>query len=58
MSACSSGSTKVIHLLLMMQLMRGLIELRKLAIEAQLWQASRKLVDPDSEHKWQMHINF
>ncbi|KAJ0679394.1 putative Coiled-coil domain-containing protein SCD2 [Helianthus annuus] len=37
---------------------RGLIELRKLAIEAQLWQASRKLVDPDSEHKWQMHINF
>ncbi|KAL8265859.1 hypothetical protein R6Q59_003203 [Mikania micrantha] len=37
---------------------RGLIELRKLAIEAQLWQASRKLVDPDSEHKWKMHTNF
>ncbi|GJT87299.1 coiled-coil domain-containing protein SCD2-like protein isoform X2 [Tanacetum coccineum] len=37
---------------------RGLVELRKLGIEAQLWQASRKLVDPDSEHKWQMHINF
>lgn len=37
---------------------RGLTELRKLAIEAQLWQASRKLVDPDSEHKWQLYINF
>ncbi|KAL8200160.1 hypothetical protein R6Q57_011499 [Mikania cordata] len=37
---------------------RGLIELRKLAIEEQLWQASRKLVDPDSEHKWKMHTNF
>ncbi|CAI9284411.1 unnamed protein product [Lactuca saligna] len=37
---------------------RGLIELRKLGIEAQLWQASRKLVDPDSQHKWQLHINF
>ncbi|KAL7600374.1 hypothetical protein Lser_V15G22247 [Lactuca serriola] len=37
---------------------RGLVELRKLGIEAQLWQASRKLVDPDSQHKWQLHINF
>ncbi|XP_071704503.1 uncharacterized protein [Rutidosis leptorrhynchoides] len=37
---------------------RGLMELRKLGIEAQLWQASRKLVDPDSEHKWKMHTNF
>lgn len=37
---------------------RGLVELKKLGIEGQLWQASRKLVDPDSEHKWQMHINF
>ncbi|KAJ9564843.1 hypothetical protein OSB04_000809, partial [Centaurea solstitialis] len=34
---------------------RGLVELRKLGIEAQLWQASRKLIDPDSEHKWKMH---
>ncbi|KAK1439399.1 hypothetical protein QVD17_05217 [Tagetes erecta] len=40
------------------QVERGLIELRKLAIEAQLWQASRKLVDPDSEHKWQLYTNF
>ncbi|KAL4579615.1 hypothetical protein LXL04_015769 [Taraxacum kok-saghyz] len=37
---------------------RGLVELRKLGIEAQLWEASRKLVDPDSQHKWKLHINF
>nr|KAJ0207613.1 hypothetical protein LSAT_V11C500242430 [Lactuca sativa] len=37
---------------------RGLVELRKLGVEAQLWQASRKLVDLDSQHKWQLHVNF
>ncbi|CAK9152188.1 unnamed protein product [Ilex paraguariensis] len=27
---------------------RGLMELRKLGIETQLWEGSRKLIDPDS----------
>lgn len=30
---------------------RGLLELRKLGIEVQLWQASRKVIDPETTSK-------
>lgn len=33
---------------------RGLIELKKLGIEIQLWEESRKMIDPYSNHKTQM----
>ncbi|KAK3023682.1 hypothetical protein RJ639_043563 [Escallonia herrerae] len=37
---------------------RGLVELRKLGIETQLWEGSRKLIDPDSEQKLQISSDF
>ncbi|CAI9784315.1 unnamed protein product [Fraxinus pennsylvanica] len=37
---------------------RGLMELRKLAIETQLWEESRRLIDPDSKWKTQLDIDF
>ncbi|XP_057498055.1 coiled-coil domain-containing protein SCD2-like [Actinidia eriantha] len=37
---------------------RGLMELRKLGIEAQLWEESRKLIDQDSNGKMPVHSDF
>ncbi|XP_022877385.1 coiled-coil domain-containing protein SCD2-like isoform X3 [Olea europaea var. sylvestris] len=37
---------------------RGLMELRKLGIETKLWEESRRLIDPDSERKSQLDIEF
>lgn len=37
---------------------RGLVELRKLGIETQLWEESRKMIDPDSTLRLQMDSDF
>ncbi|CAI9115541.1 OLC1v1016464C3 [Oldenlandia corymbosa var. corymbosa] len=37
---------------------RGLMELRKLGIETQLWEESRRMIDPDSNHKTQMDFEL
>uniref|UniRef100_A0A5B7B988 Coiled-coil domain-containing protein SCD2 n=1 Tax=Davidia involucrata TaxID=16924 RepID=A0A5B7B988_DAVIN len=37
---------------------RGLVELRKLGIETQLWDESRKFIDPDSNNKMHIASNF
>ncbi|CAI9757151.1 unnamed protein product [Fraxinus pennsylvanica] len=37
---------------------RGLMELRKLAIEAKLWEESRRSIDPNSKRKSQLDVEF
>ncbi|KAK1352026.1 coiled-coil domain-containing protein SCD2-like [Heracleum sosnowskyi] len=37
---------------------RGLMELRKLGIETQLWEESRKIIDPEPKMKLQMESSF
>ncbi|KAI5676412.1 hypothetical protein M9H77_07362 [Catharanthus roseus] len=37
---------------------RGHMELKRLGIETQLWEASRKLIDRDPKHKTQLDIEF
>ena len=41
-----------------MSVERGLMELRKLGIETQLWEESRKIIDPESKMKLQMDSSF
>ncbi|RZC46845.1 hypothetical protein C5167_039796 [Papaver somniferum] len=38
--------------MLFMAVEKGLMELRKLGIESRLWEASRRLIDPDSEERF------
>lgn len=47
-----------IRIFLCLSVERGLMELKRLGLETQLWEASRKMIDPDSANNAQLDIDF